>query len=418
MTYKEVVDYLFKQMPTYQKQGSTAYKNNLDSVIALCDFLDNPQNNFKSIHIAGTNGKGSTAHLMASIYAEAGYKVGVFSSPHLVDFRERIKIGNEQISQAAVIEFVSQYKVDFQKIACSFFEWSTALAFYYFSQEKVDLAIIETGLGGRLDSTNVIIPEASVITNIGMDHMNILGETKQKIAKEKAGIIKLGVPVIVGRRQPETESVFHEASTTIRAPLIYSEEISVGEVGLHGSHQKENACTALKVVEVLNDRFFVSEQAKVKGLEKVVANTGLMGRWQTLELSHLEDFQGKEILPRAICDVAHNEDGLALVAEQLKQEQFSKLHVVFGTVNDKDVRKLLRLLPHAASYYLCAANISRALNVDELLKIASDVGLSACSYLSVWEAFLEAVNRADLEDLIFVGGSTFTVAEVLGKILE
>lgn len=398
MNYKDTLKYLFSQLPMYQKTGAAAYKKDIGNIIEACDFLDNPHKKFKSIHIAGTNGKGSTAHLISSILQEAGFKTGLYTSPHLKDFRERIKINGVKISENDVISFVTTNKKNFEKINMSFFEYTVALAFDHFSKEKVDIAIIETGLGGRLDSTNIISPEISVITNIGYDHMNLLGNSLKKIAIEKAGIIKEKTPVLIGRKQIETETVFEEKASQKNTTILYAKQ---NEVKFNvPDYQKENINTSISAIKILDWK--ISNQQINDGIKNVKQNTGLRGRWETLSKN-----------PKIICDTGHNVDGISNIISQLKQIKFNKLHMVFGTVNDKKINDILNLLPKDAKYYFCKAKIDRALNADKLKSIAYEYKLIGESFESVENALQNAKNNAKKEDLIFIGGSTFVVAEVI-----
>ena len=398
MNYKDTLKYLFSQLPMYQRTGAAAYKKDIGNIIEACNFLDNPHEKFKSIHIAGTNGKGSTAHLISSILQEAGFKTGLYTSPHLKDFRERIKINGVKIRKNDVISFVTTHKKNFEKINMSFFEYTVALAFDHFAKEKVDIAIIETGLGGRLDSTNIISPEISVITNIGYDHMNLLGNSLKQIAIEKAGIIKEKTPVLIGRKQIETETVFEEKASQKNTSVFYAKQ---NEVKFNvPNYQKENINTSISAIKILDWK--ISNQEINDGIKNVNQNTGLRGRWETLSKN-----------PKIICDTGHNVDGISNIINQLKQIKFNKLHIVFGTVNDKKINDILNLLPKDAKYYFCKAKIDRALNADKLKSIANEYKLIGESFESVEKALLNAKNNAKKEDLIFIGGSTFVVAEVI-----
>jgi len=398
MNYKDTLKYLFSQLPMYQRTGAAAYKKDIGNIIAACNFLGNPQEKFKSIHIAGTNGKGSTAHIIASIMQEAGFKTGLYTSPHLKDFRERIKINGKKITKEDVINFVKKNKEDFEKIKMSFFEYTVALAFNHFEKEKVDIAIIETGLGGRLDSTNIISPKISIITNIGYDHMNLLGNTLEKIAIEKGGIIKEKTPVIIGRKQKEIKHVFEKIASKKNTTILYTKQ---SEVKLNvPDYQKENISTAISAIKILNWK--IGDKHIKDGIENVQLNTGLRGRWENLSEN-----------PKVICDTGHNIDGLSNVINQLKKINFNKLHIVFGTVNDKDTNKILELLPKEAKYYFCAAKIDRALDATELKNKSAKFNLKGDSFNSVKEAYQKSISNAKQDDLIFIGGSTFVVAEVL-----
>lgn len=402
MTYQQTLDYLFSRLPSYQFLGKSAYKPDLSNITALCDALGQPENKIKTIHVAGTNGKGSVCHMLASIFQEAGYKTGLYTSPHLVDFRERVKINGQLISETEVVGFVEDYKTAFEAIQPSFFEWTTALAFHYFAQQKVDVAIIETGLGGRLDSTNIISPELSIITSIGKDHQAILGHTLEEIATEKAGIIKSNTPVIVGEQNASLHAVFINKAKSLSAPIYFADSTPRHTSDLKGVYQNYNIPIVEKAVELLQKPWCIAEEHVKKGLSHVVKNTKLLGRWQVLQES-----------PKIICDVAHNEAGMALVIEQLLKESFEQLHFVMGMSNDKDIHPILTLLPQKARYYFCQAAISRALNVGKLKAAAQQHHLKGDAYSDVKEALSAAKKRAKPKDLIFVGGSIFTVAEVL-----
>ncbi len=405
MNYPETLDYLFGQLPMYQRIGNAAYKANLDNTYRLSEILNHPEKQFKSVHIAGTNGKGSTSHMLASVLQEAGYKVGLYTSPHLKDFRERIKINGAMISENEVIDFVEEYKNEFEKIQLSFFEWTVGLAFHYFANQKVDIAIIETGLGGRLDSTNIVTPEVAVITNISMDHTQFLGDTLAKIAAEKAGIIKSTIPVIIGETQPEIKYVFTEKANQLNATIQFADKLSLKEYesDLKGVYQQQNKKTVLATIQVLQKLGWnIAESHIINGLQNVVNNTGLMGRWQMLNKQ-----------PLTICDTGHNEAGIKLILAQINQQSFEKLHFVLGVVNDKDITNILQLLPKNATYYFCQAKIPRALDVNILAEKATAVGLSGTTFPSVAAAYKAAQKNATTQDLIFIGGSTFVVAEAL-----
>lgn len=405
MNYLETLDYLFSQLPMYQRVGNAAYKANLDNTYRLSEILNHPEKQFKSVHIAGTNGKGSTSHMLAAVLQEAGYKVGLYTSPHLKDFRERIKINGEMISENDVIDFVKEYKHEFEKIQLSFFEWTVGLSFHYFAKQKVDIAIVETGLGGRLDSTNIVTPEVAVITNISMDHTQFLGDTLAKIAAEKAGIIKSTIPVIIGETQPEIKPVFIEKAKQLNAPVQFADEglIQEYESDLKGAYQQKNKKTVVATIQVLQTLGWnIAENHIKKGLLNVVKNTGLMGRWQVLSKQ-----------PFTVCDTGHNEAGIKLILAQINQQSFEKLHFVLGVVNDKDIANILQLLPKNATYYFCQAKIPRALEVDILAEKAMAVGLSGTAFPTVEAAFQAAQKNATAQDMIFIGGSTFVVAEVV-----
>ena len=402
MTYQQTLDYLFSRLPMYQRDGVVAYKADIGNIVAASKTLKDPHTKFKSIHIAGTNGKGSVSHMLASIFQEAGYKVGLYTSPHLKDFRERIKINGQMIAKSEVIQFVSKNKTAFEKIDLSFFEFTVALAFHYFAYQKVDIAIIETGLGGRLDSTNIINPELSIITNIGLDHTNLLGDTIQKIAKEKAGIIKSNTPIIIGRNQEEIKPIFQNIANEKKAPLKYATAHNF-TADLKGHYQQENINTVVTAISEIQKKGWKITDKNIKdGLLNTIKNTGLLGRWQILGQN-----------PLIICDTGHNEDGIKVVFNQIKQTPHKNLHVVFGAVNDKDLDSILNLLPKDAKYYFCKPNILRGLDENILKEIANKKEIKGDSYSSAKTALARAKKQAQLEDLIFVGGSTFVVAEVV-----
>ena len=401
MIYKDTLDYLFSQLPMYQRSGAAAYKEDIGNIIKACDILKDPHKKFKSIHIAGTNGKGSTAHMLASILQEAGLKTGLYTSPHLKDFRERIKINGKMISQNQVIEFVKKNKTEFEKINMSFFEYTVAMAFDYFAESQVDIAIIETGLGGRLDSTNIISPELSVITNIGYDHTNLLGSKLEQIAKEKAGIIKKNTPVVIGRKQEKIiNDIFKITAHNKKSKIFFSEINNNISCDLKGEYQNENINTTIKAIEVLN--WNIDNKNIYKGLKNVVKNTGLNGRWQIISKN-----------PHIICDTGHNQDGIKNITKQLKKINFNKLHFIFGTVKDKNIIEIIKLLPKEAMYYFCAANIDRAFNASKLQEISLELNLQGNAYNSVKDAYNNAISNYKKGDLIFIGGSTFVVAEIL-----
>ncbi|MCW8898281.1 MAG: bifunctional folylpolyglutamate synthase/dihydrofolate synthase [Flavobacteriales bacterium] len=405
MNYPETLDYLFGQLPMYQRIGNAAYKANLDNTYRLSEILNHPEKQFKSVHIAGTNGKGSTSHMLVSILQEAGYKVGLYTSPHLKDFRERIKINGEMISENEVIDFVKEYKNEFEKIQLSFFEWTVGLAFHYFANQKVDIAIVETGLGGRLDSTNIVTPEVAVITNISMDHTQFLGDTLAKIAAEKAGIIKSTIPVVIGETQPEIKHVFIEKAKQLNAPIQFADEYPTQEYesDLKGAYQQKNKKTVVATIQILQQLGWkIAVNHIKKGLLNVVNNTGLMGRWQILNKQ-----------PLTVCDTGHNEAGIKLILAQLAEQTYKKLHFVLGVVNDKDISNILQLLPKHATYYFCQAKIPRALDVHILAEKATAVGLSGTAFPAVEAAYQAAQKNATTDDIIFIGGSTFVVAEVV-----
>jgi dihydrofolate synthase/folylpolyglutamate synthase len=429
MNYDAALTYLYEQLPMFQRVGKRAFKKTLDNIKALCAALGHPEQGFKSVHIAGTNGKGSTTHILAAMLQKAGYQVGVYSSPHYKDFRERIKINGVYIQQQEVVDFVMQYKDLFESLAPSFFEMTVAMAFDHFHRHQVDIAIVETGLGGRLDSTNILQPLLSVITNIGFDHEEQLGSTLPLIAGEKAGIIKTNTPVVIGESHPETTPVFLEKATTQQAPLIFAEEVLSVELieeqatqhiyrvqsaayGLHfsrlaldlqGNYQQYNLKTALVAAALLRDLgFSIRDQDLLDACANVQGISGLMGRWQVL---HQE--------PLTLCDSAHNVDGLRYVVQALRRLEAEQLHLVFGTVSDKDWSKLWKILPPEARYYFCKANIPRGLDASILQERAAQHDLQGIAYPSVQAALAAARANAGKEDVVFVGGSIFVVAEVL-----
>lgn len=407
MTYQQTLDWLFAQLPMYQRVGGANYKIDLEKTHALMALLGYPEKKLTTIHVAGTNGKGSVSHMMASVLQSQGFKVGLYTSPHLIDFRERVKINGQMIREAAVIDFVDEHKKAFADLELSFFEMTVGLAFAHFVAEKVDIAVIEVGMGGRLDSTNVITPLVSVITNIGFDHMAFLGDTLEKIAGEKAGIIKPNVPVVVGKTQAETEGIFRKRATDLHAPLVFADQKPRVDIScdLSGIYQAENVQTAYTALQQLPENFRPNPTSLANGFAHVVANTGLMGRWQVLEEK-----------PLTIADTAHNEDGIKLVMKQLRKLPKNQLHIIWGMVNDKEIGKILPLLPKTAHYYFCQPSIPRALPVETLDAKASDFGLKGTPYHTVAEAYQAARNIAALEDVIFIGGSTFVVADVLANL--
>ena len=428
MDYQETLDWMFNKLPMYQRIGGAAYKADLNNTIQLLDLLDNPHRKFKSVHVAGTNGKGSVSHMLASVFQEAGYKTGLYTSPHLVDFRERIRINGEMIPQENVVQFIDAHKAKFEEMELSFFEMTVGMAFDYFAKEQVDIAIVEVGMGGRLDSTNLITPEVSVITNIGLDHVKFLGDTLEKIAYEKAGIIKSGVPVVIGETQPETHQVFEEKAKECNSPIYFADQIfdcdkifiESGEVQqfdiwknselylekldipLLGHYQKKNLTTVMMALDLLRGKFELGDDDIRDGIGKVIRNTHLMGRWQIL---------GKD--PLVIADTGHNVAGIIEVVQQLAEMSYEKLHFVIGMVNDKDIDHVLQLLPHNCEYYFCKADIPRGLDAQVLADKAFTYGLRGRVYDSVRHAYLSACNAAHFEDVVFVGGSNFVVAEVI-----
>ena len=428
MNYAETVDYLFTKLPMYSRIGAAAYRNNLDNTWQLAEFVGNPERRFKSIHIAGTNGKGSTSHMLAAIFQQAGYKTGLYTSPHLKDFRERIRVNGEFITESAVIDFVQRVAPLSEKIDPSFFEMTVVMAFDYFAREQVDIAIVEVGLGGRLDSTNIITPELSIITNISYDHMNLLGDTLAKIAFEKAGIIKPHVPVVIGETNPETAPIFEQRAHEEQAPIRFADkhhyvadwdyqrhhliaEVATSPLAddkqyytldLSGIYQTKNLVTVLEAVHALKNKGWIIEQQQVeRALKQVKKLTGLHGRW---EIIHEK--------PDIVLDVAHNEDGIRQLLRQIEVTDHEELHIVLGMVNDKDISRVLALLPLQARYYFTRAQIPRAMSENELAARAGAAGLKGQSYPTVAEALTAAKNHARPKDLILVCGSIFVVAEV------
>ena len=405
MNYIDTVNWMFNQLPMYQNKGKSAYKEDLSNTILLAKHLNNPERKFKSIHVAGTNGKGSTSHMLASILQEAGYKVGLYTSPHFKDFRERVKINGECISKQFVIHFIKRNKLFFEANALSFFEMTVGLAFDYFAKQNVDIAIIEVGLGGRLDSTNIITPEVAVITNIGIDHTQFLGNTIEAIAKEKGGIIKSNIPVIIGETQTETKPIFAELSKSLNASIYFADQMLKDDFDsdLKGYYQKHNIKTAVCAINELQKKgFAVSIETIKKGLLSVVHNTGLLGRWQVLQEK-----------PKVICDTGHNREGLTYVMQQLSKETYNALHFILGMVNDKNLDTIIDLFPKDATYYYCKPNILRGLKAGILQEHFGVKGYSGKVYNSVAEALKSAKKNAKKEDLIYVGGSTFVVAEII-----
>lgn len=406
MNYNETVNWMFQQLPLYQLQGAIAYKADLTNTILLVNHIGNPEKKLKCIHVAGTNGKGSTSHLLASVLQEAGYKVGLYTSPHLKDFRERIKINGVEISEEFVCDFIAKNKIFFEINDLSFFEMTVGLAFDYFVKENIDIAIIEVGMGGRLDSTNIITPLVSIITNIGFDHTQFLGNTLELIAGEKAGIIKPHTPVVIGEYLKETKSVFiAKAKATISKTYFASDLITtIYPSKLLGDYQISNKKTVLQALKILQEQndFAITEENIKNGFWNVIENTGLQGRWQQL---------GEN--PKIICDTAHNSHGLKIVLNQIQNEHFSTLHIVLGVVNDKDLDEILPLFPKKAIYYYCKPNIPRGLEAKILKEKAIEFQLYGETFHSVSEAYKKAKEMANTNDFIYVGGSTFVVAEIL-----
>lgn len=408
LTYKETLEWMFAQLPMYQKIGGAAYKKDLQASLDMMKYLNHPEVGFKSIHVAGTNGKGSVSHMLASIFQEAGYKTGLYTSPHLRDFRERIKINGKMIPESEVTNFINAHASFLKSEKLSFFEMTVGLAFEYFRKEKVAVAIIETGMGGRLDSTNVIRPEVSVITNIGLDHTQFLGNSPAEIAAEKAGIIKYKIPVVIGEENEETLPVFIKTANAQEAPLILAEKDETYKINeitldLKGDYQQKNLKTVLSAIKILQDlNWKLPEVAVVNGLSHVIRNTGLLGRWQQLQ-----------DCPKVICDTGHNKEGLKWVVNQLRKEKYDKLHIVLGVVSDKDLNQILPLFPKDAIYYFCKPDIPRGMSAELLKDAARPFALEGKAYATVQEAYQNALKKAAPEDLVFVGGSTFVVAEVI-----
>ncbi len=424
MTYEETLQYLYAQLPMFQNIGAGAYKPGLQNSEALDNYFGHPHRKFRTIHVAGTNGKGSTSHLLAAILQQNGYKVGLYTSPHLVDFRERIRVNGNMIPKEAVMEFTEKHLDATRHIHPSFFELTMMMAFDYFAQQQVDVAVIEVGLGGRLDSTNIITPDLCVITNISFDHIQFLGNTLPAIAREKAGIIKHGVPVVIGEAAGEVKEVFQQQAQEVQAPIVFAEERHPiasatqqengfwsfesdeyphlqGELG--GLCQEKNAATVLTAVEQLKRLGYrIDTRSVYEGFARVTELTGLMGRWQQLSSS-----------PRLICDTGHNTGGIAYIAQQLVREKYDTLRIVIGMVNDKDISGVLRMLPTHAVYYFTKASVSRALPEEDFARKAREAGLSGNCYPNVTEAVEAAQKESRPEDLIFVGGSTFIVADLL-----
>ncbi|MDR3705179.1 MAG: bifunctional folylpolyglutamate synthase/dihydrofolate synthase [Paludibacteraceae bacterium] len=423
MNYQETLQYLFSRLPVFQHDGQSAYKPGLDNTKQLDRHLGYPHTKYKTIHVAGTNGKGSVSHLLASVLQHAGYRVGLYTSPHLKDFRERIRVNGQPVPEQYVCDFTEQHRAFFEEVNPSFFEATMSMAFQYFADERVDVAVIEVGLGGRLDSTNIITPELCVITNISFDHMNLLGNTLEKIAAEKAGIIKPNIPVVIGEAEGAIKEVFLEKAKAEKAPIFFAQEetsvkllnsrdgkqtydctdFALLTIGLGGIYQQKNTATALTAIRELRKlKFNLPDQSVRMGFETVCETTGLQGRWQRLQ-TH----------PLVICDTGHNEGGIRYIVQQLQSLPARNLRVVFGMVNDKDIRTVLSLLPRQAIYYFCRANIPRALPSEDLQLQASEFGLKGDAFSSVQMALNTAKQEAAADDVIFVGGSTFVVAEVV-----
>jgi len=429
MTYTETINYLFSLLPAYHRVGKPAYKGNLDNTLELDEYFGHPHTKFRTVHVAGTNGKGSVSHMIASVMQEAGYRTGLYTSPHLLDFRERIRINGKMIGEEYVVEFVAEHDELIRRMRPSFFELTVALAFDYFAKMNVDIAIVETGMGGRLDSTNIITPLLSVITNIGHDHMEFLGDTLGAVAGEKAGIIKEGVSVIIGETQPETSDVYLARAGAMEAPVWFADRlfrcrlgkldinsmtrhftlknlqngnVLSGETPLGGLAQQKNIQTTAAAVETLSAALDISRANLMRGVSEVVANTGLMGRWQVLGRS-----------PLMVCDTGHNREGLEYVIRQILATPKNTLHMVIGFVSDKDLTSVLPLFPHDARYYFTKASVPRALDERLLMTEAGKYGLSGSDYPGVAAAMIAAQTCAGPEDMIFIGGSTFIVADAL-----
>jgi len=404
-TYHETVEWMFNQLPMFQKIGIDAFKKDLVNTLNFAEHLGHPENGFRSVHIGGTNGKGSTSSLVASVLQEAGYKVGLYTSPHLTDFRERIKINGQEISEEFVVNFIEKNKEFLGKNHLSFFEMTVGMAFQYFAECRVDVAVIEVGLGGRLDSTNIITPLVSVITNIGWDHMNILGNTLEEIASEKAGIIKQNIPVVVGEFTEETKNVFDKVAHLRQAPVYYA-ALNAGipdlESDLKGNYQQHNKRTAYETLLQLRSTFVISDEHIKKGFLKVGENTGLKGRWTVLSDA-----------PLIVADTAHNKDGLSVVMRQVQEQKFKRLYMVFGVVNDKDLDSIMPFLPKSAEYFVAKPNVPRGLDAAVLKDKLEKEGYSATVFDSIPEALTHAQKIASCEDMIYIGGSTFVVAEVI-----
>jgi dihydrofolate synthase/folylpolyglutamate synthase len=429
MNYPETVRYLFSLLPAYHRIGKPAYKNNLDNTLALDEYFGHPHKKYRTVHIAGTNGKGSVSHMIASVLQEAGYRTGLYTSPHLKDFRERVRIDGRMIGEKEVISFVAQHNDLIKKLQPSFFEFTAAMAFDYFARMEVDVAVVETGMGGRLDSTNIITPELSVITNIGHDHMEFLGDTLAAVAGEKAGIIKKGIPVVIGETRRETEAVFREKAEAMDATVTFADRIYRCRLGsfsdggvmrrftlkdlrdgtarkgltpLGGDVQRKNIQTVAAAIDILSGSFRLTGDNLIRGMVDVVTSTGLLGRWQKLSQS-----------PLTICDTGHNREGLEYVVRQLRKMTKQELHIVMGFVSDKDLSSVLPLFPRDANYYFTMASVPRALDVKMLMAEAARYGLYGSCHMTVEAALKAARSAAKPDDMIFIGGSTFVVAEAL-----
>ena len=406
MNYQETLDWMFQQLPMYQKQGKTAFKKDLSNSLLFAEHLGFPHQKFKSIHVGGTNGKGSTSHMLASILQECGYRVGLYTSPHLKDFRERIKINGIEVSEEFVVNFIQKNNDFINNLHPSFFEITVAMAFQYFAQEQVDVAIVEVGLGGRLDSTNIITPELSVITNIGLDHTQFLGNSIEAIAREKAGIIKKGIPIVIGESTETTKPIFEKTANQHGSCISFANDFNISASypsDLLGMYQEHNKKTVLASLEILRSLGWdISDENLKVGMLNTIKNTGLRGRWEILSE-----------YPKVICDTAHNVEGLNYIMKQLQQEEYDNLHIVLGIVKDKDLGKILPLFPTNATYYFSQPSIPRGMDVNELKKNAEKFQLKGNAFESVQKAYIAANENAKKEDLIFVGGSTFSVAEII-----
>lgn len=403
--YQDTIDWMFAQLPMFQRVGSSAFKKDLTNTLKIAEHLNHPERNFKIVHVGGTNGKGSTSSLIASVLQEAGFKVGLYTSPHLVDFRERIRINGEEISKEFVVDFIAQNKNFLDQNKLSFFEMTVGMAFQYFSDQKVDVAIIEVGLGGRLDSTNIITPLLSVITNIGWDHMNLLGDTIEEIAFEKAGIIKENIPVVIGEFTSETKKVFQKEAELKNAPIYFAstiDDIPELDSDLKGNYQLHNKKTAYQSLQLLKNHFEISNDAILKGYLNVEKNTGLKGRWTVLSEK-----------PLIVADAAHNKNGLKIVMQQVHHQKFDKLFMVFGVVNDKDIDSIFPYLPKNAEYFVAKPNVPRGLDAAILKEKLTQNGFNATDFNSIPEALNQAKSKASPNDMIYIGGSTFVVAEVV-----
>ena len=423
MTYSEATEYLYNSTPVFEHVGASAYKEGLETTITLDNYFGNPHRKYKTIHVAGTNGKGSCSHTIASILQEEGHKVGLYTSPHLVDFRERIKVNGVPVEKEYVIGFIKDYRNFFEPLHPSFFELTTAMAFKYFAEQNVDIAVIEVGLGGRLDCTNIISPILSIITNISFDHVQFLGNTLAKIAREKAGIIKESVPVVIGSTTPETKEVFSEYASKRNAPIVFAEDnpyvLSRAEIGdnveyntrigniispLGGEYQEENLNTIIHATEVLKESVIFKNYAdSIKaGVKNVIANTGLSGRWQIIKEK-----------PKVVCDTGHNVGGWKYLSRQIKKQKCKTLRIVFGMVDDKDINSVMELLPKNAIYYFTKAKTHRAINESEVMSAGERHGLCGRKYRNVPLAYMAALDDAESDDFIFIGGSSYVVADFM-----